>query len=78
MSKSLRLIKIMDNQLKIILEKTYQFAPGLNKHIFMWDKTPKSLKVLAGTDNSGIVKFCNKEYYVYHNYKENKIIIENN
>ena len=67
-----------NKQLIEILSNIYKFSEGLNKKIFMWDKLPKNVKILAGTDNSGIVKWNHKEYYVYYEWLTKTVQIEDN
>ena len=67
----------MKNQeLANVLYGIYQFSIGLNKTCFNWNKSPKKLKVLAGTDESGIVKWYGTDYYVYHSWATDSITIE--
>lgn len=67
----------MNQELGNILHSIYKFSTGLNKPIFKWNESPKSLEVLAGTDFSGIVKWKGRKYYVYHEWQTSSIIIEN-
>lgn len=67
----------MKNQeLGNVLHNIYKFSEGLGKTHFQWTKSPKNLQVLAGTDESGFVKWYGQKYYVSHDWKTNSIEIE--
>jgi hypothetical protein len=67
----------MNQQLANILHNMYQFSIGLNKTIFRWNLAPKGLKILAGTDSSGIVTWHGRKYYVTYDWQSSAIVIEN-
>jgi hypothetical protein len=67
----------MNQELGNVLFSIFQFSTGLNKSLFQWHKSPKTLAVLAGTDASGIVLWHGRKYYVSHEWATNSIVIEN-
>jgi len=66
----------MNQELANILHTVWSFSTGLNKTLFRWNTAPDNLKVLAGTDNSGIVKWHGKKYHITRDWESSSIIIE--
>lgn len=59
-----------------IISSIWTFSEGLNKTHFNWNNLPKQVKVLAGTDTSGLVRFKKRDYYVHYEWTTNAIVIE--
>ena len=67
----------MNQELANILHNVWSFSHCLNKTFFRWQTAPANLKVLAGTDYSGIVQWHGRKYHVTRDWESSSIIIEN-
>lgn len=67
---------INSKELHTILQGVWQHEPGPKKYIFKWNRLPATVKLLAGTDSSGLVEFEGVKYYVNYFWGTNTIVVE--